>query len=104
MELDSTQAIPQPTLRNADPATVDVLLIRHGRSADVVPGPPESADPPLHEIGRAQAEALAARLAPLQIDGVYSSHLARAVQTAAPLAEQRGLEVGIRPDLEEIRL
>ena len=28
-----------------------MLLIRHGRSADVVPGSPESADPPLHEQG-----------------------------------------------------
>jgi broad specificity phosphatase PhoE len=105
MELDSTQAVPQPTLRGSDdPTACEVLLIRHGRSADVVPGSPESADPPLHEIGKVQAAALAARLAPLEIHGVYSSHLARAVQTAEPLATTRGLEVGVRPDLEEIRL
>ena len=104
-ELDSTQAIPQPALRGgADERTCEVLLIRHGRSADVVPGSPESADPPLHEIGHEQAAALAARLAALEIHGVYSSHLRRAVETATPLAEQRGLEVGVRPDLEEIRL
>ena len=105
MELDSTQAIPQPTLRGgADPTACEVLLIRHGRSADVVPGSPESADPPLHEVGREQAAALAGRLAPLDLHGVYSSHLRRAVETAAPLAEQRGLEVEIREDLEEVRL
>jgi probable phosphoglycerate mutase len=105
MELDSTQAIPQPTLRgDLFPDAVEVLLIRHGRSADVVPGTPESAGPPLHEIGRAQAAALAERLAPLDIHAVYSSHLARAVQTATPIAASRGLQVGIRPDLEEIRL
>jgi len=104
-ELDSTQAIPQPTMHGgADEHACEVLLIRHGRSADVVPGSPESADPPLHEIGRGQAAALAARLAALEIDGVYSSHLRRAVETATPLAEQRGVEVGVRPDLEEIRL
>jgi broad specificity phosphatase PhoE len=105
MELDSTQAIPQPTLRGgSDPTACEVLLIRHGRSADVVPGSPESVDPPLHEVGREQAAALAERLAALDIHGVYSSHLRRAVETATPLADQRGLEVGIRPDLEEIRL
>ena len=104
-QLDSTQGIPQPTLRGgSDDRACEVLLIRHGRSADVVPGSPESADPPLHDMGREQAAALAARLSPLQIHGVYSSHLRRAVETATPLAEQRGFEVGVRPDLEEIRL
>ena len=89
--LDSTQAVPQPTLRGVlDADSCEVLLIRHGRSADVVPGTPESADPPLHVLGIEQAAALAARLAPVELHGVYSSHLARAMQTALPLAESRG--------------
>ena len=105
IELDSTQAVPQPTLRRElDFDSCDVLLIRHGRSADVVPGSPESADPPLHEIGVRQAAALATRLRPLQLDGVYSSHLARAMQTAQALADERGLELETHVDLEEIRL
>jgi broad specificity phosphatase PhoE len=105
VNLDSTQAVPQPTLRGElDADSCEVLLIRHGRSADVVPGSPESADPPLHELGVRQVTALAARLQPLRLDGVYSSHLARAVQTARPLAEQRGLELETHVDLEEIRL
>ncbi len=105
MELDSTQAVPQPTLRHElDSQTCELLLIRHGRSADVVPGSPESADPPLHRLGVLQATALAARLSPVTLHGVYSSHLARAAQTAAPLAAARGLNVEIDTDLEEIRL
>ena len=40
-----------------------MLLIRHGESMAVVPGSPESADPPLSERGVEQAAALAARLA-----------------------------------------
>ncbi len=104
-DLDSTQAVPQPTLgKGLDADSCEVLLIRHGRSADVVPGTPESADPPLHEIGVQQAVALAARLAPVTLHGVYSSHLARAMQTARPLAEQRGLTLETHVDLEEIRL
>lgn len=103
--LDSTQAVPQPTLRGVlDADSCEVLLIRHGRSADVVPGTPESADPPLHVLGIEQATALAARLAPVTLHGVYSSHLARAMQTALPLAESRGLRLETHVDLEEIRL
>ncbi|MBI5088601.1 MAG: histidine phosphatase family protein [Actinobacteria bacterium] len=104
-ELDSTQAVPQPNLLGAgSPDMCEVLLIRHGRSADVVPGSPESADPPLHELGVVQAAALAKRLAPLELHGVYSSHLRRAIQTAQPLADQSGLELETHVDLEEIRL
>lgn len=103
-QLDSTQAIPQPTLGTPDANECEVLLIRHGRSADVVPGSPESGDPPLHTQGEQQAQRLAARLTGKQIHAVYSSHLARARQTAAPLATARGLDTGIFPDLEEVRM
>ncbi len=103
--LDSTQAIPQPTLRGGlRPDECEILLIRHGRSADVVPGSPESADPSLHVVGVEQAERLAERLSSKTIHAVYSSHLARAVQTATPLAVPRGLTVDQHVDLEEIRL
>ena len=101
---DSTTAVPQITLRTAEPNECEVLLIRHGRSADVVPGSAESADPPLHVIGVEQAARLADRLQGKTIHAVYSSHLARALQTAAPLAQQRGLTVDIHADLEEVRL
>ncbi len=102
---DSTQAVPQPTLRGLlDADSCDVLLIRHGRSADVIPGTAESADPPLHTVGHAQAAALVARLAPVTLHGVYSSHLARAVQTAQPIADARGLTLDVIEDLREVDL
>ncbi|MFM2076121.1 MAG: hypothetical protein RJA49_11 [Actinomycetota bacterium] len=103
-QLDSTQAVPQPTLGAPDANECEVLLIRHGRSADVVPGSAESADPPLHDRGVQQAELLAARLGGKTIHAVYSSHLARARQTAEPLARPRGLTVGVHVDLEEVRM
>lgn len=103
-QLDSTQAVPQPTLRSPEPDECEVLLIRHGRSADVVPGSPESADPPLHVLGVEQAAQLATRLAGKTIHAVYSSQLARARQTAEPLAAARGLPVVEFTDLEEVRL
>lgn len=103
-EPQSTQAVPQPTLRGPEPDECEVLLIRHGRSADVVPGSPESADPPLHTLGVQQAGLLADRLRSKAIHAVYSSQLSRAMQTAAPLAAERGLDVAVFRDLEEIRL
>ena len=81
-----------------------MLLIRHARSADVVPGSPESLDPPLHDDGVRQVAALAARLAPKRIDAVYASHLRRAVDTAAALADPRGLRLVEDPDLQEVLL
>jgi broad specificity phosphatase PhoE len=100
---DATQVVPQPTL-GAELGGTTLLLIRHGRSADVVPGTPEAHDPELHEQGHQQVRALAGRLAELPIHAVYSSHLKRAVDTARPLAAARGLPVQIIEELEEVRL
>jgi probable phosphoglycerate mutase len=96
--------VPQPALFRADAFATEVLLIRHGRSADIVPGSPESHDPPLHDEGVAQAAALGRRLAPKRIDAVYSSDLARAIQTAQPIAEPRGLTTTTMPELREVHL
>ena len=102
---DSTQVVAQPSMRTAEAAEIcEVLLIRHGRSADVVPGTADAADPPLHVEGEAQARLLAARLAGKEFHAIVSSHLARAVQTAGALAATRGLSVEQIVDLEEVRL
>ena len=60
-------AVPQLTYRGPLPGTTEVLLIRHGRSADVVPGTPESqrSRPPR---GRASAGTGARRPAGEQAD------------------------------------
>jgi probable phosphoglycerate mutase len=102
--MQSTEAVPQPTLGAIGADQCELLLIRHGRSADVVPGSPESADPPLHADGEVQAARLAARLAGKTIHGVYSSHLKRAVQTAETLAAPRGLTISVHEELEEVRM
>jgi probable phosphoglycerate mutase len=100
----ATYPVPQPTMLGEIAGTTTVLLIRHGRSADVVPGTTESRDPGLHDVGKEQAEKLAQRLASKQIDAVYASHLARAIETARPLADQRGLTVQVVEDLQEVLL
>jgi probable phosphoglycerate mutase len=99
-----SEPVPQPGLLATEAFPTEVLLIRHGRSADVIPGAPDSFDPPLHEQGLLQVTALAERLDGKHLDAVYSSDLARAVQTATPLAQPRGLSVVTRTDLREVHL
>jgi len=91
------------------PGSTELLLVRHGASADSVEG--ESfelvegqGDPPLSEIGRHQAEQVALRLARDPIDGMYVSSLRRTAQTAAPLVERTGLSPVVDPDLREVFL
>jgi broad specificity phosphatase PhoE len=60
------------------------------------------ADPPLNDAGRRQAEALGALLAEAPLAGVYSSDLARALETAAVVARVVGLEAVPVPALREI--
>ena len=82
----------------------ELLLIRHGRAIDVVPGSPESVDPPLSSDGVSQAAALVARLASKQIQAVYASTLRRAIETAQPVAAARNLAVEQLHDLREVEL
>src|SRR6476646_9123683 len=79
---------------------MELLLIRHGLPIriDDAGGP---ADPPLSPDGVAQAEALAAWLAPRGIDALYCSPLRRARETAAPLVDALGLDVVVDAGVEE---
>lgn len=86
-----------------DRARSIVLLIRHAQTDTIgewLPG--RGSDVPLNQAGRAQAERLRARLAAVDISAVYSSPLLRAVETAGPLARERGLRVEPSLDLQEI--
>jgi probable phosphomutase (TIGR03848 family) len=80
-----------------------LFLIRHGLTA--VTGKTLYGRTPgvrLDERGRAQAEGLAERLAPVRLTAVYSSPLDRCVETMTPLAESRGLDVVPREGLIEM--
>lgn len=81
-----------------------LYLVRHGRTASNVAGLLDTAFPgaTLDDVGQAQARALVDRLADVAFDGVYSSDIHRAVQTATPLATARGLGLTALPGLREI--
>lgn len=80
-----------------------VFLIRHGRNdwsdKKLAGWTPEVH---LNEMGRKEAEVLVGRLAPVSFDAIYSSPLERTMETAAPLALARGLEVKSKRELGEV--
>ena len=72
-----------------------VVLARHGQAQGGV------ADPGLTARGHDEARALAKELVGEPFDAVYCSPLQRAVQTAAPLCAELGLEPQLRDGLAE---
>jgi probable phosphomutase (TIGR03848 family) len=83
-----------PRRRRTPPPTL-VLLVRHGQTPTtgaVLPG--RAAGLHLSDKGRAQAEAVAARIAQVKkVAAVYSSPLERTRDTAGPIARAHGLRV-----------
>lgn len=80
-----------------------LLLIRHGLT-DWVGKRLAGRTPGIHlnEVGRAQAEALAARLAQLPLAAIYSSPQERALETAQPLSRLSGLAAQSQEGLAEV--
>ena len=91
------------------PGSTELLLVRHGASADSVEGETfelveGQGDPPLSEAGRHQAEQVGLRLAQEPFDALYVSTLQRTVQTAAPLVARSGMTPVVDADLREVFL
>ena len=80
---------------------MSLLLIRHGETALNVARVLQPADTPLSERGIAQAEALAARLASMDVRAIVSSDLPRALRTAQAIAAATGAPIETTPLLQE---
>lgn len=80
-----------------------ILLARHGETDWNREGRWQGwADPPLNELGREQARALAEQLRSTLFDAVFSSDLRRARETAEIVAAPHGVPVLADPGLREI--
>ncbi len=80
-----------------------LYLVRHGESTwNEVGRIQGKQDPPLSDLGRRQARALAGGLRHEQLDAIYSSSQQRARSTAEIVAGVHGLPVTIVEDLTEI--
>jgi probable phosphoglycerate mutase len=80
-----------------------VLLLRHALT-DATGKRLSGRLPGLHlsDEGRRQAERLADRVRPIPIAALYASPLERCMETAAAVAEGRGLQIVEAPDLLEV--
>ena len=78
-----------------------LILVRHAESK-MQGGYVGRSDPSLSVQGRAQAAALARRMAGESLAAVYSSSLKRALTTAQMIAAPHGLEVSAIADLAEL--
>jgi broad specificity phosphatase PhoE len=85
-------------------SATEVLLVRHGHVESTVPGSrfETKGDPPLSELGRAQAATVARGLAREQgLTAIYTSPLRRAMQTAQIIEHRLGLHPIECDDLRE---
>ncbi|MEX2135620.1 MAG: histidine phosphatase family protein [Chloroflexota bacterium] len=86
--------------------TLEIVLVRHAE-AEPIGTPPWEVDDdqrPLTAKGLRDADELAFELDPYHFDAVYSSPYPRSMQTVAPTAARRSLEVQLLDDLRERRL
>ena len=83
-----------------------LLLIRHGENDYVKTSKLAGRMPGIHlnERGQKQAQALAEELKDVPIRALYSSPLERAMETAAPIASARNLEIIPEPDLMDTNI
>ncbi|MEM8747622.1 MAG: histidine phosphatase family protein [Actinomycetota bacterium] len=82
---------------------MEIVLVRHGQPEWIRDGL-NVVDPPLTDLGRRQADAMAETLSGEEpFDEVFCSPLVRARQTAAPLFDALGRTETVAPWLEEIR-
>jgi 8-oxo-dGTP diphosphatase len=78
-----------------------VLVVRHASAGDREDWDGDDRLRPLDEQGRRQSEALAATLAELGADGLYSSPALRCVETFEPAAALLGRSIETRSELFE---
>ena len=76
-------------------------LIRHAKAGDRQAWSDDDLSRPLSKAGRRQAKALVRVLSSRVIERILSSPAVRCVETARPLADQRGLPIEPRDELRE---
>ncbi len=82
---------------------MELILVRHGQTDFNRDGRVQGrGDRPLDDTGAAQARAAGEALRTPQFDGVYSSPLRRAIDTAESIAVHHGVSVQVRGDLTEM--
>lgn len=79
-----------------------IFIVRHGQTTWNKQRYLGQEDIPLDEAGIKQSEAIASYFDNEEVDRIYSSPLARALETIKPFAEKRQLAVVVSNDLKEM--
>lgn len=80
-----------------------IYLVRHGETLANRQGILQGwSNNPLDDTGEKQASALVTRASRVPLSAIYTSDLIRTQQTAAPLAEARGITPVVLPGLREV--
>ena len=80
-----------------------IYLVRHGETLANRQGILQGwSNNPLDDTGEKQAAALVARAERVPLAAIYTSDLIRTRQTAAPLAQARGIQPIVLPGLREV--
>jgi phosphohistidine phosphatase SixA len=80
-----------------------LLLVRHAWAGDRATWVGDDRERPLDDRGRRDANALVELLAPFELEAILTSPARRCVETVAPLAAARNLELDVRDELSEER-
>jgi probable phosphoglycerate mutase len=98
-----SQITPQQDwgIRILDYKNMELIMIRHGLPLRVERSDGSAADPELSGKGIEQAKKLASWMRNESLDALYCSPMMRAMMTAGPLAQAKGLEIQIEPDVAE---
>lgn len=94
---------PLPWQQIAAEDATTLVVIRHARSTSNDNGRLSGReDVPLNDVGHHQARKLARRLTNIPFQSAFTSHLRRAIQTAAPILNDRHLSPRIDERLSEL--
>jgi 2,3-bisphosphoglycerate-dependent phosphoglycerate mutase len=80
---------------------MELIIIRHGLPIRRENADGTAADPPLSEVGHEQARRVAQWMEEEHLDAIYSSPMARALQTSDPVATMRSMDVAVHPGVAE---
>lgn len=84
---------------------MNIYLVRHGQSQGNIQGIIQGqSDYPLTDLGRKQAQLLGEHFKKLDVDALYSSDLARAIDTATFIGKNQGLSITALEIVQEIGL
>ncbi|MGH9138607.1 MAG: histidine phosphatase family protein [Acidimicrobiales bacterium] len=85
--------------------TTELIFVRHAQPARLPDGTPKEQlmDPPLSDVGRRQAEAVAAALCTTTVAATYTSDLVRAVDTGAAIAARHNHDPVAWAELQEFQ-